>query len=42
MLKSLGIRTRRPVLDHQRYLVRLDELLNVLEYELSTPVKSEQ
>jgi hypothetical protein len=33
-LKSLGIETGRPVLDHNRYLVRLDSLLNVLEYEL--------
>lgn len=41
-LKTLGIQTRRPVLDHQRYLVRLDGLLNVLEYELAAPVKKEQ
>jgi hypothetical protein len=34
-LKSLGIETGRPVLDHNHYLVRLDALLNVLEYELS-------
>jgi hypothetical protein len=33
-LKSLGIETGRLVLDHNRYLVRLDTLLNVLEYEL--------
>jgi hypothetical protein len=33
-LKSLGIETGRPVLDHNHYLVRLDNLLNVLEYEL--------
>jgi hypothetical protein len=33
-LKSLGIETQRLVLDHNRYLVRLDALLNVLEYEL--------
>ena len=33
-LKTLGIETGRPVLDHNRYLVRLDALLNVLEYEL--------
>jgi hypothetical protein len=33
-LKSLGIETGRPVLDHNHYLVRLDALLNVLEYEL--------
>ena len=33
-LKSLGIETGRPVLDHNHYLVRLDSLLNVLEYEL--------
>lgn len=32
-LKTLGIETGRPVLDHNRYLVRLDALLNVLEYE---------
>jgi hypothetical protein len=33
-LKSLGLETGRPVLDHSHYLVRLDALLNVLEYEL--------
>ena len=33
-LKSLGIETGRPVLDHNHYMVRLDTLLNVLEYEL--------
>lgn len=33
-LKTLGIETGRPVLDHNRYLVRLDSLLNVTEYEL--------
>ena len=33
-LKSLGIETGRPVLDHNHYLIRLDALLNVLEYEL--------
>jgi len=33
-LKSLGIETGRPVLDNNHYLIRLDALLNVLEYEL--------
>ena len=33
-LKNLGIETGRPVLDHSHYLIRLDALLNVLEYEL--------
>ena len=33
-LKSLGIETGRPVLDHNHYLIRLDALLNILEYEL--------
>jgi hypothetical protein len=33
-LKTLGIETGRPVLDHNRYLVRLNAMLNVLEYEL--------
>jgi hypothetical protein len=33
-LKSLGIETGRPVLDRNHYLVRLDALLNILEYEL--------
>ena len=36
-LKSLGIETGRPVLDHNHYLLRLDALLNVLEYELREP-----
>ena len=35
-LKSLGLETGRPVLDQKHYLVRLDGLLNVLEYELSS------
>jgi hypothetical protein len=34
MLKSLGLETGRPVLDHHHYLVRLDATLNVLEYAL--------
>ena len=33
-LKTLGLETGRPVLDHSHYLIRLDALLNVLEYEL--------
>jgi hypothetical protein len=33
-LKSLGIETGRPVLDHSHYLIRLDATLNVLEYGL--------
>ena len=33
-LKGLGLETGRPVLDHNHYLIRLDALLNVLEYEL--------
>jgi hypothetical protein len=37
-LKTLGIETGRPVLDHNRYLVRLDAMLNVLEYELRESV----
>jgi hypothetical protein len=37
-LESLGIETGRPVLDHNHYLVRLDALLNVLEYELRESV----
>ncbi len=38
-LRSLGIETGRPVLDHNRYLVRLDALLHVLEYELEGAVR---
>jgi hypothetical protein len=33
-LEALGLATERPVLDHSHYMVRLDALLNVLEYEL--------
>jgi hypothetical protein len=33
-LKSLGLETGRPVLDHHHYLIRLDATLNVLEYAL--------
>ncbi len=36
-LRTLGIQTQRPVLDHQHYLLRLDALLNVLAYELEGP-----
>jgi hypothetical protein len=36
-LKSLGIETGRPVLDHNRYLILLDAMLNVVEYELEGP-----
>jgi hypothetical protein len=36
MLRSLGLETGRPVLDQNHYLVRLDALLNVLEYEMSS------
>ena len=38
-LESLGMHTDRPVLDHSRYLIRLDNLLNVLEYELEELVR---
>ena len=31
--KPWSLHTDRPVLDHSRYLIRLDALLNVLEYE---------
>jgi hypothetical protein len=34
-LQTLGIETQRPVLDHQRCCLRLDALLNVLDYELT-------
>jgi hypothetical protein len=33
-LRSLGIHTERPVLDHSRYSLQLDALLNVLAFEL--------
>jgi hypothetical protein len=33
-IRSLGIETGRPVLDHNHYLLRLDAMLNVQEYEL--------
>ena len=32
-LAALELHTARPVLDHSRYLVQLDALLNVLAYE---------
>lgn len=35
-IRSLGIETGRPVLDVNRYLIRLDSLLNVLEYQLES------
>jgi hypothetical protein len=35
-IQSLGLRTRRPVLDQQVYLVHLDGQLNVLDYEAQT------
>jgi hypothetical protein len=36
-LKSLGLHTFRPVLEHCHYVVRLDAQLNILEYELHEP-----
>lgn len=33
-LQSLNIHTRRPVLDQEHYLVRLDNLLNILAYQI--------
>jgi hypothetical protein len=38
-LKSLGLETGRPVLDQSHYLVRLDALLKVLEYELEEAIR---
>jgi hypothetical protein len=38
-LKALGIETGRPVLDHNHYLVRLDALLHVLEYEMEGTIR---
>jgi hypothetical protein len=35
-VQSLGLRTRRPVLDQEVYLVHLDGQLNVLDYEVQT------
>jgi hypothetical protein len=35
-VRSLGLRTRRPVLDQEVYVVHLDGQLNVLEYEMKT------
>jgi hypothetical protein len=35
-IQSLGLRTRRPVLDQEVYLVHLDGQLNVLDYEVQT------
>ena len=39
-IESLGIRTRRPVLDKVLYLVRLDRRLNVSAYGLRDSVSS--
>ncbi len=33
-IRSLNIQTQRPVLDQEHYLVRMDNLLNILAYEL--------
>lgn len=33
-IQSLNIQTQRPVLDQEHYLVRMDNLLNILAYEL--------
>ena len=40
-LQSLNIRTQRPVLDQEHYLVRLDNLLNILAYELEESVRQD-
>jgi hypothetical protein len=40
-LKSLKIQTRRPVLDQEHYLVRLDNLLNILAYEIDESIRQD-
>jgi len=40
-LQSLNIQTRRPVLDQEHYLVRLDNLLNILAYEIGESVRQD-
>ncbi|MGD0383731.1 MAG: hypothetical protein ABSA77_09430 [Thermoguttaceae bacterium] len=40
-LQSLNFRTQRPVLDQEHYLVRLDNLLNILAYELEESVRQD-
>ncbi len=35
-IQSLGLRTRRPVLDQEVYVIHLDAQLNVLDYEVKT------
>jgi hypothetical protein len=37
-VKALGLPTRRPVVDTQTYLLRLDEQLNILAYGLKDSV----
>jgi hypothetical protein len=41
IVQSLHLPTQRPVLDQQHYLVRLDNLLNVLAYELEGSVRKD-
>jgi hypothetical protein len=40
-LKSLNIQTQRPVLDQEHYLVRLDDLLNILAYEIGESIRQD-
>jgi hypothetical protein len=40
-IQALRLQTQRPVLDEQHYLVRLDNLLNVLAYELDKGIRED-
>ena len=40
-LQSLNIQTQRPVLDQEHYLVRLDNLLNILAYEIGESLRQD-
>ncbi len=38
-VQALHLETQQPVLDQQRYLVRLDTLLNVVAYEIAEALR---
>jgi len=40
-IQALHLDTQRPVLDEQHYLVRLDNLLNVVAYELARSLRND-
>lgn len=41
-IRMLNIQTQRPVLDQEYYLVRMDNLLNIIAYELEESMREDR